>query len=224
MDLKDFLPLIGVAVGWFLNEAGAFAKRAIERKRAIGKAIALLYFLCLEMVQLKTVQESFKNMSTDVKEWERLRQRSFEKYTLNDPEFLKKLEATVDSIAEYYPIKAYELRELLAKYQFMKSKSLDVFTPVPETYISALSAYETGFLIYQFQLERLLRFLAFRHSKISWMQIRVHFWNMRRRVKSGDMVFFQQIKRKKRADNTPASTVNEEGERKPNDPSQPRSK
>jgi hypothetical protein len=89
MELKDFLPLIGVVVGWSLNELAVFSKRAIERKRTLGKAIALLYFLCLEMVQLKSVQESFTNMSTDVKEWERLRKRSFEKYTLNDPEFLK---------------------------------------------------------------------------------------------------------------------------------------
>lgn len=197
MELKDFLPLIGVAVGWSLNEVGAVAKRAIERKRAIGKTIALLYFLCLEMVQLKTVQENLKNMSTDVKEWERLRKSSFEKYTLNDPDFLKKLETTVDSIAEFYPIKAYELRDLLAKYQFMKSKSLDVFVPSPETYIHALTTYEVGFLIYQFQLERILRFLAFRHSKSSWIRIRLHFWKMRRRVRDGDMVFFQQTQGRK---------------------------
>lgn len=210
MDLKDFLPLIGVAVGWFLNEAGAFAKRAIERKRAIGSAISILYFLCLEMVQLKSVQESFKNMSTDVKEWERLRKRSFEKYTLNDTEFLKKLESTVDAMAEYYPIEAYELRELVAKYQFMKSKSLEAFVPIPEAYISVLSAYENGFLAYQFQLERILRFLAFRHSKSNWIRIRLRFWNMRRKVRKGDLVFFQQLKGKKRSSAKPDPTKENE--------------
>jgi hypothetical protein len=209
MELKDYLPLIGVAVGWSLNEAGTFAKRAIERKRIVGKAIALLYFLCLEMVQLKSVQESFKNMSSDVKEWERLRKRSFEKYTLNDPEFLKKLEATVDSIAEFYPLKAYELRELLAKYQFIKSKSLEVFTPAPEVYVAALSSYETGFLIYQHQLERLLRFLAYRHSKATWLRIRFHFWKLRRRVRKGDIVFYEQVngRKKRQAQSTGPTTT-----------------
>lgn len=196
MELKDYLPLIGVGVGWSLNEVGAFSKRTIERKREIGKAIALLYFLCMEMVQLKIIQETFKNMSTDVKEWERMRKRSFECYTLSDSDFLKKLEATVDAIAEFYPIKAYELRELLTKYKFMKSKSLDVLTPKPEAYIYALSTYETGFLIYQYQLERILRFLAYRHSKSSWMRIRYRFWKMRRRVTKGDMVFFDQLRRR----------------------------
>lgn len=211
MELKDFLPLIGVAVGWSLNEAGAYAKRTIERKRTIGKAIALLYFLCLEMVQLKSVQESFKNMSPDIKEWERLRKRSFEQYTLNDSDFLKKLETTVDEIAEFYPIKAYELRELLVKYQFMKSKSLDVFTPNPESYIYVLSVYEAGFLIYQHQLERILRFLTFRHSKSSWIRIRYHFWKMRRNVPKGDMIFFEQTRlhRKAKTQNATVDTKSE---------------
>lgn len=211
MELKDFLPLIGVGVGWSLNELAAFSKRAIDRKRTLGKAIALLYFLCLEMVQLKSVQESFKNMTTDVKEWEKLRKRSFEKYTLNDPEFLKKLEATVDAIAEFYPLKAYELRELLAKYQFMKSKSLDVFTPIEGAYVAALSAYESGFLVYQHKLELLLRFLAFRHSKINWIQIRMRFWKMRRRVPNGDVVFYEQLQGAKKREAQSAGSQVAEG-------------
>jgi hypothetical protein len=205
------LPLIGVAIGWSLNEIGAFTKRAIERKRTLGKAIAVLYFLYLEMVQLKTVQENFKNMTTDVKEWERLRKRSFEKYTLNDPEFLKKLEATADAVAEFYPLKAYELRELLSKYQFIKSKSLDALMPSEEAYVAVLSAYEAGFLVYQHKLERLLRFLIFRHSKVEWIRVRMHFWKLRSRVPKGDLVFYEQLRRpRKSAAQSVVSSVAEE--------------
>lgn len=198
MELKDYLPLIGVAAGWLLSEGSSFGKRAIERKRTVGKAISILYFLCLEMIQLKMAQEKFKNNTSDIKEWERLRQRSLEKYTSQSPELVKRLSETADAVGEYYPIESYHLREVLNKYSFIKDKSLEPFLHDQEAYIAALSAYETGFMAYQFQLEKILRFLAFRHSKLIWIRLRLHFWRIQRQVPKGDVVFFQQIKRKKK--------------------------
>ena len=120
------------------------------------------------------------------------------------------MEVTVDAIAEFYPLKAYELRELLAKYQFMKSKSLEIFTPIEGAYVAALSAYEIGFLVFQHKLEMLLRFLAFRHSTVNWIRIRMHFWKMRRRVPKGDVVFYEQVRGgKKRGTQSAASQVAE---------------
>ena len=124
MDVKDLLPIIGIAAGWMLAEASAFGKRAIERKRTIGKALSALYFWFLEMVKLKTVQEQFKSMSKDVEEWERVRQLSFERHANQDVGFAERLQEAVDSIGEYYPIEAYKLRDVLNKYQFSKSKKV----------------------------------------------------------------------------------------------------
>ncbi|SCX62898.1 hypothetical protein [Nitrosospira sp. Nsp1] len=197
MELKDYLPLIGVGVGWLLSEGSAFGKRAIERKRTIGKAISILYFLCFEMIQLKMVQEKFKSASSDIKEWERLRQHSFVKYTVQDPEFFKEFVAITDAVGEYYPIEAYNLREIVSKYEFVKSKRLDRFIDSPALYIERLSSYETAFLAYQYQLEQILRFLAFRQSKVTWIRIRLHFWRMRKKVPKGDIVFFQQVNGRK---------------------------
>ncbi len=198
MDIKDFLPLIGIAIGWFLAEGSAYGKRAIERRKTVGKTISVLYFLFLEMVQLKTAQEKFKNLSSDVKEWERLRQRSFEKYTIQEAAFVERLNTAADSLGEYYPIEAYKLREVLNKYQFSKTKKLDVFTADAGLYLATLSNYELGYLAYQYQLEIIIRFLAFRQSKLLWVRIRYNFWLLRRRVPSGDIVFLQQTKKSKR--------------------------
>lgn len=198
MELKDLLPLLGIAIGWLLAEGSAFGKRAIERKRTVGKGLSVLYFLFMEMVQVKTAQERFKDLANDVKEWERLRQRSFEKYTSQDAAFVERVNATADSLGEYYPIEAYKLREVLTKYQFVKNKKLDVFTASPKLYVATLSAYELGYMAHQYQLELIIRFLAFRQSKLLWARIRYQFWRMRTRVPKGDMVFLQQATRSKR--------------------------
>lgn len=198
MDFKDFLPLIGIAIGWFLAEGSAYGKRAIERKRMVGKAISVLYFLFLEMIQLKTAQEKLKNLSNDVKEWERLRQRSFETYTIQEAAFVERLNTAADSLGEYYPIEAYKLREVLNKYQFVKTKKLDVFTADASLYMATLSTYELSHLAHQYQLELIIRFLAFRQSKVLWMRIHYNFWQLRRRVSSGDIVFLQQVTKSKR--------------------------
>lgn len=198
MVLKDLLPLFGIAIGWLLAESSAHGKREIERKRTVGRSISVLYFLFMEMVQVKAAQERIKNFGNDVKEWEALRQRSFEKYTSQDKAFAEKISETADSIGEYYPIEAYKLREVLAKYQFLKDKKLDDFTGSSELYLTFLSASEVGHMAHQYQLEMIIRFLAFRQSKLLWMRVRYQFWRMRCRVPKGDMIFLQQATRPKR--------------------------
>lgn len=198
MELKDFLPLVGILIGWMLAEGSAHGKREIERRRVIGRALSVLYFLFQEMAQLKQAQERFKNQTQDVKEWERLRQRSFEKYTVQDPEFFKKITATADSVGEYYPMEAYQLRELVQKYEFVKSKKLDALTSSPKLYVHFLSGYEMGFMAHQYRLELIIRFLARKQSTWLWLRMIHDFWRMRRRVPKGDLVFLQQVKGYKR--------------------------
>lgn len=198
MELKDFLPLFGIAIGWLLAESSAFGKRDIERKRTIGRSLSVLYFLFMEMVQVKAAQEKVKSLANDVKAWERERQRSFKQYTLKDEVLAERISATADSLGEYYPIEAYRLREVLAKYQFIKNKNLDYFTADPGQYLVFLSSNELGYMVYQHELELIIRFLAFRHSKILWARIRYQFWRMRSRVPKGDTVFLQQVTGSKR--------------------------
>lgn len=95
-------------------------------------------------------------------------------------------------------MEAYELLDVLKKHQFIKSKKLDVFTSNRERYLEALNTYELGQMTYQYQLELIIRFLAFHQSKLLWAKIRYQYWRMRRRVPQGDMVFLQQATRSKR--------------------------
>lgn len=215
MEFKDFLPALGIALGWLLGEGSALGKRAVDRKRTLGKAVSLLYFLCLEMVQLKMAQEFNKNSTTDIKEWERTRRRSFEEYAEKNPDFLKSLMSTAEAVGEYYPIEAYHLREVVSKYEFIKSKSLERFVENETLYVAMLSSYEVGFLAYQYKLEKILRFLAFRQSKITWVRIRLHFWKMRRNVSPGDIIFFQQTRRKRGRKSVTPPVAHEESAKNP---------
>lgn len=210
MDFKDLLPLLGILIGWGLAEGSAFGKRDVERRRVIGRAMSLLYFVFREMVEVKLAQEHAKNQTTDVKEWERTRQRSFAQYTVRSEEHAKKLASTADDLGAYYPIEAYRLRHLLWHYEFVKSKKLDAFTAHPNVYLAMLGGYETGYLLHQYQLELLLRFLAYRQSKLLWIRVRYDLWRMRRSVPKGDMVFFQQTKgfrKKRKAENNAVKGV-----------------
>lgn len=194
MDLKDVLPLLGILVGWGLAEGSAFGKRSIERRRVIGRALSLLYFLFHEMVQVKQAQEYAKNQSQDVHEWERTRQRAFAQYTVSSDEHSQKLAKTADELGEYFPIEAYRLRQLLWQYEFVKTRKLDLFAKRPKAYLAVLSSYEMSYLIYQYQLELLLRFLAFRQRKWLWLRLRYQLWRMQRATPKGDIVFIQQMK------------------------------
>jgi hypothetical protein len=200
VDFKDLLPLLGIVIGWGLAEGSAFGKRAIERRRVIGRAMSLVYFVFREMVQVKLAQEHAKNQNADVKEWERRRQHSFAEYTVGGDEHAKRLASIADELGAYYPIEAYHLRHILFHYEFVKSKKLDAFTAQPIVYLALLGGYETGYLRHQYELELLLRFLAYRQSKVLWIRVRHDLWRMRRSVPKGDLVFLQQIKgfRKKR--------------------------
>ncbi|RYD54094.1 MAG: hypothetical protein EOP83_22515 [Verrucomicrobiaceae bacterium] len=204
MEAKDYLPIAGVAVGWLLNEAGAAFKRSAERRRALGRAVSLMYFLCMEMILLKIAQEKYKDMTQDVVEWERMRQRSFKIYTANDPEFVKRMDASLSEVAEFYPVEAHELRQIVSKYEFFKTRTLDAFTKVPSAYIEVLSQVEAAYMGYQHRLEKLLGFLALRHSALNYFRIRKHFKKIRRGIPDRDMVFIEQAwARRKAKDRAP---------------------
>ncbi|MCY1042114.1 hypothetical protein OV208_12385 [Corallococcus sp. bb12-1] len=194
METKDFLPLVGVSIGWLLNEASAFSKRSIEKQRTLGRAVSAIYFLCLEMIQIKMNHESIKSQIADIKEWETYRKHSFDTHANNSPEFAKQLQSTIESISDYYPVEGYQIKDILTKYTFIKNKSLADFVGHPDIYIALLSAYETGFLAHQTRLERILLSLALRHSPITWFKIRRHFMKMKKSQPAEDIVFLEQVK------------------------------
>ncbi|QTH70310.1 hypothetical protein [Pseudoalteromonas xiamenensis] len=193
MEFKELLPVIGVAIGWSLSEISSYLRGRGESLKSLGKAISNLYFLNMEMVQIKLAIEKHKNMSSDIKEWERYRQRAFKEYVSKDPEFPVRLNASIDYISEQYPIEGFKLRELVNKYEFMKNKSLEPFLENEKLYVTMLSGYEAGFMGYQYILERSIKSLAKRHSIIEWLKLEFHLRRMKKSNDPKDLVFGSQI-------------------------------
>jgi len=162
----------------------------------------------MEMIQIKLAIEKHKNQSTDIKEWERFRQRAFKEYVSNDPDFNNRLNLSIDFVSEGYPIEGFKLREIINKYEFMKAKSLEPFLKDQQLYVTMLSAYEAGFMGYQYMLEKSIRSLARRHSIIEWLKLELHLLRMKRANDPNDLVFGSQIvgrKSKKKSNNSSKS-------------------
>lgn len=193
MEFKELLPVIGVAIGWSLSEISSYLRGRGESLKSLGKAISNLYFLNMEMVQIKLAIEKHKNMSKEIKEWERYRQRAFRNYVSKDPEFPARLNASIDYISEQYPIEGFKIRELVNKYEFMKGKSLEPFLENQQLYVTVLSSYEAGFMGYQYILEKSIRSLAKRHSIIEWLKMELHLRRMKKSNDPNDLVFGSQI-------------------------------
>lgn len=172
MDFKDLLPLVGVALGWMLGEGSAIGKRRIERRRALGRAVALLYVLHLELVQIRALQRYGRSVIKDRTVWERQRKRSFDEYTIRDPDFFKNLGTAFDQVGEYYPIEAYTVRDTVHKYQFVKSRSLAVHLHSDAAYEKAADEYDEALTTFIKQVREVLLHLSFRQSKFTWFRIR----------------------------------------------------
>ncbi|BFM22139.1 hypothetical protein [Gilvimarinus japonicus] len=198
MDFKDFLPVVGIILGWLLSETSSYLKGRDSSFKSTGQAISNFYMLYMEMVQVKMAYEKYKNMTSDIKVWEHGRQRAFKEYTSKDPNFSSRLSTSIDYIAEFAPLEAFQLREIISKYEFMKSRDLNVFLKSEKLYLSMLSGYETGFLGYQFLLEKSIRKLAQRHSVFEWLKIEIRIRAIKKYTDPKDMVFGSQVLKKKK--------------------------
>ena len=193
--MDDMLPLVGVFAGWFLSEASSYLKRRQERFKSLGKAVAVLYYLNMEMVQVRHAFENFKNMSADLADWERYRKKAFAKYADTSDSFSLKIEEAIGYVSEFYPMDAYELRDVFFKYQFYKTKDFaSLVSKNSELYLKILSQYELGYLTYQYVFERSLLKLAFRHSLTEWARMKWHIKKANRIYTSNkEIVFGSQI-------------------------------
>ncbi|WP_206779846.1 hypothetical protein, partial [Vibrio vulnificus] len=197
VEIKDILPILGVAIGWFLSEVAGAVKSRNLRRRSMRKAITSLYKLNFEMLEVKGVQEYTKNLSTELKDWERGRQRAFSQYADNSQEFEKELDEAVMLVSEEYPLIAVKLSQFIRKYRFIKTKSLDGFIDKEAIYLQLLAGNETGQLAAQYVVENSLLKVAFRVDFWLWCTLKLDIRKFKKGIKSGDMIHSSQAFNKK---------------------------
>ena len=208
MELKEVLPILGVAVGWGLSELGGAIKVRAARGRAIREAITALYKLNFEMLQIKMAQEFYKNSNpSSLVEWERGRQRSFEQYSDLSDETKKKIDNAVCLISQEYPLLAFRLGEAINKYNFLRNRKLDSFVEKKEVYMKMLSGFEVGQIASQHIVENTIFKLAFKVDIALWMQLKLDIRKFKKNVRKGDLVHSDQIFRRKKSNKSSQQDV-----------------
>lgn len=165
MNEKLLFSIIGILLGWLLKELSSNMKDSKDYRYRLGRALACLNYLNTEMLMLQGQYDNFKSMLDDPKNYEKYRQYVTKRYPRNDDKFYSKLGESIDVVAEKFPLFAVEIDRVVQSYIFLKSMKLSSISEIDNNfYIKMLSAMEVGHEVYQGQLEKILKRIAFSHS------------------------------------------------------------
>lgn len=211
MEDKYLYPLIGIALGWFLKEISTAFQASQESKRRLGKAISPLAYLNREMIIIQGQFEVFKDLSGSHQEYERFRQYILIKYPRKDEDFIKLVQESLSTVAEFSPLSALNIEQIVNRYWFLQEAKLSETSKDYELYIYQLSSLEVGFDIYQKQLEKAVRKLTYMYSLKTWVQYIFELRKIRKnnpRESKGFNTILEQFKAAKSKYSQPSDTPN----------------
>lgn len=177
--------LVGVGLGWALNEFSAFRIRHREDRKPIGRALSLL----LEIHNSLFYYESCRRLEgkTDLP----MAKRYFEQMkvtmpqiALSDDELEKAYNSAVDEVATVAPLLAFELRhKFKVRTLFTTLHPADAVQGSPEAELaSAVGGIVAGRTFRAF--EEVLLSMAKRYSWKEYRDLKCHFAELRRRLEN----------------------------------------
>lgn len=199
MEDKYLYPIIGIALGWFLKELSTAFQSSQESKRRLGRAISSLAYLNQEMILIQGHFEVFKDLSDSHQEFERFRQYILRKYPRRDEAYVEQIKESIATVAELSPLTALNLHGIINRYWFLQEAKLTEASKDYELYIYQLSSLEVGFELYQKEMEKVLRKLAFKHGIRTWAQVLYESRRMRKNRLDKTESFGQLLKQFKDA-------------------------
>ncbi|MDD2468076.1 MAG: hypothetical protein PHI97_29205 [Desulfobulbus sp.] len=199
MEDKYLYPIIGIALGWFLKELSTAFQSSQESKRRLGRAISSLAYLNQEMILIQGQFEVFKDLSDSHQEYERFRQYILRKYPRRDAAYVEQIKESISTVAELSPLTALNLEGIVNRYWFLQEAKLTETSKDYELYIYQLSSLEVGFELYQKEMEKILRKIAFMHGINTWAQVLYKSRKMRKNRPDKTESFNQILKQFKEA-------------------------
>jgi hypothetical protein len=173
MELKDILPLIGVAAGWFLKEFSDGFKQRGEQRARVGKALTRLFQLHDEVRRLKMHQAFIKDRPGSWAEYEGFRVRAARRYLDQRGGVQETVQEAVDLVSSRWPFDAVDLGSVKVLLTWYYKMELSALASDPEKYVNALSSLEVGLDLADQLLRRLVLKLARLHSPITWIRVRL---------------------------------------------------
>jgi hypothetical protein len=183
MNVDFLIPLLGVLVGWLLNELSSAFRIRKEDKRTLRRSIATLLYLRSQMATMISVLQSVKQFSASPNEHERSRQYILELYTLSE-NFEKQIEGALEEIAVVDPLLANDLRSTKDLYSFVLTTRFNfVFeAPTAEREREAIESFYNEMIEslsidkrYLRRFEKRILRLCMMHGLTLWIRVKREF-------------------------------------------------
>lgn len=171
-----FLPVVGVLIGWLLNELGARLRARGEVRRRLGEAISTLLALRQELNQLlakwNTHRELFKPV--DIGRFEEHRKRSSQEFPSFAPDIISddKVKESVKVASGVDPVMGYRLQSQIASIKVMLGVDLADAMQNSDAYIRGLSLIEAGHELHSKFLDKTLLRMSLYMGPIIWYRVR----------------------------------------------------
>src|SRR5215218_6124381 len=106
-----YLPLLGVVVGWLLNELAARLRARGDTHRRLGETVAVLISLRQEITNIITTWESYKDYINVTSVYETMRKRAVDRapFFNMDDACEKRLDEAVRTSSGVNPVLGYRL-------------------------------------------------------------------------------------------------------------------
>lgn len=178
--LNQFLPVLGVVVGWLLNEISARLRTRGETRRRLGEAVGTLLWLRHELRILLVTWEFHKDDKPGLMphSFEASRKRAIQRMPHFHPEALndQRLQEAIRVASGINPVLGSRLEGNLAMLKVLQRTDLKAFSRDADAYIRTLSALEVGHLLNIKELTSITARLAFHMGFLTWASV---VWEMR---------------------------------------------
>jgi len=176
LDVRDWLPLIGVAVGamltWLTGLVGQWLAARRDEKKAIARALSELLEIRLRLLAIPKAAELLSQHFPIPPEGQTAIKIAFARLFPVDVDFAKRYGEAVSLVATWNPILGFRLRS-----QDQASSLLDTLrqlavadSPAAAALFAKLETELIGHL--GPHLERLIRELAWKHGWLTWWRSR----------------------------------------------------
>jgi len=172
MDDKYWLPLIGVAVGWILNQLGQWFVFRREERKAIGKALADLLDIRHRLLGMAKAVDALSQKFGIPAEAKPMIRTVFEQFFPADTDLGKRYNDSVGLVSASNPVLGFRLRsqDMVSPMLFQLRAAALSNGPEGGLFIAKLESELMRHMEPHF--EQLITLLARQHGWVTWWRVR----------------------------------------------------
>lgn len=172
MDWQVILPLIGVVLGWLLNQFSQLIKVRYEDKQLISEALYIIYDLLFTLEQTQSVLKGVIKSKRFTPTSKQLFESSLEDDILRAKTFPEKTKSAILNISKFDPILAQQVRV----FSTTSASIFETIEKIPNNAaeidfkIDQIEACYKAIEVHVKWFTRLIRRLALKHSITLWLK------------------------------------------------------